>query len=210
MTNCGTEDTLGVQRSSRWTMAGIRIWCLALIMLLAGCASGGAQRGSAAPEARAAQPKRLVASIQADPKAFNDKIARATSSGPIRGGPELEWLMNSGLTAVDDRGVMHVFFLDDTPSTENGLWIVHPDGRMETTWRIREGAQWHDGLAVTSDDLLFTAAVIRDPEIVAFRDNAYELIESVEAPDPRTVVIRWKSTTIQADRVFSQQMTVPL
>jgi peptide/nickel transport system substrate-binding protein len=191
------------------------VWSIALLAIVTGCTSAGApggpaQRSGAAPDSRAGQPKRLVASIQADPKAFNDKVARATSSGPVRGGPELEWLLNSGLTAVDDRGVLHGQIAEAAPSTENGLWVVHPDGRMETTWRIREGAQWHDGVAVTSDDLLFTATVIRDPEIVAFRDNAYELVESVEALDPRTVVVRWKGTTIQADRMFSQQMTVPL
>src|SRR5436305_1276375 len=116
-------------------MLGAPVAWLALAVLLAGCVSAGApgeaaQRGSAAPESRPAQPKRLVASIQADPKAFNDKVARATSSGPIRGGPELEWLMNSGLTAVDDRGVMHGQVAEAAPSTENGLWVVHPDGRM--------------------------------------------------------------------------------
>src|SRR5687767_10202111 len=112
------------------TALGARAWCLAVLVLIVGCASAGApggaaQRSSTAPEGRAAQPKRLVASIQADPKAFNDKVARATSSGPVRGGPELEWLMNSGLTAVDDRGVKHGQIAEAAPSTENGLWVVY-------------------------------------------------------------------------------------
>ena len=51
------------------------------------------------------------------------------------------------------------------PSFENGLWKVFPDGQMETTWKIREGARWHDGTPFTSGDVLFTSKLEQDKEL---------------------------------------------
>jgi peptide/nickel transport system substrate-binding protein len=185
-------------------------------LVLVGCASGGRSAGAPGvapaagePAARGA-PRVLVAGMQTDPRAFNTKVARGTASGPIRGGPELEWLLNSGLTMVDEKGVMRGQLAETPPTVENGGWRLFPDGRMETTWRIRDGAQWHDGTPFTSDDLIFTAKVVQDPEVAAFRELAYDLIETVEAPDPRTITVRWKGPTIEADRMFSQRLAVPM
>ncbi len=76
-------------------------------------------------------------------------------------------------------------------------WQVSPDGKMETTFRLRPGLSWHDGTALAADDFAF-----------AYRVNAFRLetglstssvnlsehkaISEVVAPDPTTVVMRWK------------------
>src|SRR4030095_4677521 len=96
------------------------------------------------------------------------------------------------------------------PTTENGLWRVLPDGRMETPWTLLPGATWHDGTPFTSDDLLFTATVVRDRELVIFRDRSFPFIEGIEAPDPLTITVRWSKPYIQADRMFSDDVAVPL
>lgn len=77
--------------------------------------------------------------------------------------------------------------------TENGLWRVSPDGRMETTWRIRGNALWHDGQPFTAHDLLFSMQIAQDKELAEFGDIAYESVESAVAPDPQTFTVRWKS-----------------
>src|SRR4030095_14283228 len=84
------------------------------------------------------------------------------------------------------------------PTTENGLWRVLPDGRMETTWKLRPGATWHDGTPFTSDDLLFTSTVVRDRELVIFRDRSFPFIEGIEAPDPQTITVRWTKPELPA------------
>ncbi len=194
----------------------VRVSVVVAALLLVGCASGGRSVGAPGPAPVAGEPaarsapKVLVAGMQTDPRAFNTKVARGTSSGPIRGGPELEWLLNSGLTMVDEKGVMRGQLAETPPTVENGGWRLFPDGRMETTWRIRDGAQWHDGTPFTTDDLLFTATLVQDPEVAAFRELAYDLIEAVEAPDPRTITVRWKGPAIEADRMFSQRLAVPM
>jgi peptide/nickel transport system substrate-binding protein len=74
---------------------------------------------------------------------------------------------------------------------------------METTWRIRQNAQWHDGAPFTAEDLVFTARVAQDRDIAIFRQLAYDSVESVEATDPWTITVRWSRPFIEADAMFS-------
>jgi peptide/nickel transport system substrate-binding protein len=96
------------------------------------------------------------------------------------------------------------------PSAENGLWKLLPDGRMETTWRIKPEARWHDGTPFTSQDLAFTLRVVSDPEIAVLRDRAYSLIEAVEAADPQTITVRWRQPYIEAATLFTHQLAQPM
>ena len=77
-------------------------------------------------------------------------------------------MVHSGLTVRGDQRIRHPQLAEAVPSLENGLWRLLPDGRMETTWKLREGARWHDGVPLTSEDLLFSLQVGRDPEMSAF------------------------------------------
>jgi peptide/nickel transport system substrate-binding protein len=85
----------------------------------------------------------------------------------------------------------------------NGQWRLLPDGRMETTWKLRSGVVWHDGAPFTAEDLVFTTMVAQDKSLAMLLDPAYEYIESVAAPDPMTFVARWKQPFIGADRLLS-------
>src|SRR5205823_1633826 len=91
-----------------------------------------------------------------------------------------------------------------------GLWKLLADGRMETTWRIRDNARWHDGAPFTTDDLLFTIAVGRDRELPMFRDATFALLERVEASDARTITATWSQPFIQADTLFTKDLAQPL
>src|SRR2546423_1860230 len=108
-----------------FAMPGWRIVAPAVaILFVSACARSGPSRGATFNAADAAPtPKRVVASIQADPHAFSDKIARATTAGAVRGGPELEWLLNSGLTVVYDHGLLQGQIAEVAPTTDNGLWV---------------------------------------------------------------------------------------
>jgi peptide/nickel transport system substrate-binding protein len=116
----------------------------------------------------------------------------------------VEHLVNSGLASVDARGNLHPRLAETLPSLDNGLWKVSPDGRMETTWRIRDGARWHDGAPFTSEDVHFTIVDVgMDREVPVFKHIAYEAIDRVETPDPHTAVIYWKRISIDADKVIT-------
>jgi peptide/nickel transport system substrate-binding protein len=49
-----------------------------------------------------------------------------------------------------------------------------------------------------------------DKEIGIARQVAFDLIESMEAPDPSTVLVRWKQPYIEADSLFTYQIALPI
>jgi peptide/nickel transport system substrate-binding protein len=176
-------------------------------ILLIACAPTGqspsvADGGAAAPRT----PKRIVAAMKTVPPFFYQKLNPANVSG----GPEVTDLVNAGLTMDGDRGDLLPRLAEEVPSAENGLWTVQPDGRMEITWYIRPGVQWHDGAPFTADDVVFTMQVLRDPELAVFREVGYELIDRVEAPDARTVKVSWRQPYIEADSLFGRTSAVPI
>lgn len=148
--------------------------------------------------------------MMSDPTSLNNEVNRATAQFVIAGGPELQLLVSAGLTVTDDRGQLHPQLAEAVPTVENGLWRVQPDGQMETTWHLRDGARWQDGTAFTADDLVFTYRMLQDRELEVFRNVAYDAIASVEAPDPRTVTVRWSKSYIFASQLFSPDLGVPM
>lgn len=66
-------------------------------------------------------------------------------------------------------------------------WEVSDD-QLEWTFRLREGVEFHDGTPLTAEDVVYSYRRIIDEELA----NAWKLtmIESVEAADDHTVVLR--------------------
>jgi peptide/nickel transport system substrate-binding protein len=126
----------------------------------------------------------------------------------LQGGPPttntFDALLHAGLANLDGDGNLRPVLVQDVPTLENGLWKLSPDGTMETTWRLKPNRIWQDGHPFGVDDLLFTARVDQDREVPrANRSDAYASISGIEAPDPSTLVIRWRQPYIDADRMFS-------
>lgn len=122
-------------------------------------------------------------------------------------------LANSGLTVLDNQGRLAPRLAEATPSIDNGLWRVNADGSAETTWKLRAGAQWHDGTRFTSADLAFTLVVLQDRSLAwltAARDPAFDFIASVDTPDSETIRLTWKEPYIQADQMFTRTLASPL
>ena len=64
-----------------------------------------------------------------------------------------------------------------------------PDARTFTFW-LRKGVQWQRGYGeVTSDDVAFTLARMKDPKTGTAYSANYRQIESVETPDRYTIVV---------------------
>jgi peptide/nickel transport system substrate-binding protein len=198
---------------SRMGTRTIALWAILVTVLTAcgGPAPGASSAGSGASDAaRASGPRKLVVAIRGDPKTLSAKLNSGAGAGGIPGVAEIEELLSSGLGIEDPAGVIHPLLAELIPSIENGLWQVYPDGRMLTTWRIRDGAVWHDGTPFTAQDLTFTAEVERDRELPIFRNVAHNAIEQVEAVDDRTIQIHWKSTFIEADSMFTSGRGLPM
>ncbi len=193
-----------------------RISLIALALLLVSCApprpsDGAAPAGQAPPatEQRAAGPKRITAAIMGNTRTFSDRVERS-SAGSTPGSEELEEIVNAGLAVLDDRGMLHPLLAETVPSVENGQWRVLDDGRMETTWKLKQNVLWHDGTPFTPDDLVFTMMVMKDPDMRAFRDVAYDSVARVDAVDSHTVAVTWSRPFIYADTLFTRVRGQPL
>jgi peptide/nickel transport system substrate-binding protein len=122
----------------------------------------------------------------------------------------VEELATAGAVHNTEKGALLPQLAEAVPSIENGLWKVFPDGRMETTLRLKSNAQWQDGKPVTAADLLLGAALDQDAELGVPRNQLFDYVEGIEASDPSTVVVRWKEPFIEADAMFGFQMALPL
>ena len=182
---------------------------LLMAALATACAPSAGTPASPGPQSQqSAAPKRLKAVIHGNPSVFSTILSPPGAAGSPPGLQEMEELMNAGLTNADNQGRLRPQLAEAVPSLENGQWTLLPDGGMETTWKIRSNATWHDGTPFTSDDLVFAARVGR--EVVEFGNAIWALVDTVEGPDPRTVTVKWKRPFLNADSMFSRLRAMPL
>jgi peptide/nickel transport system substrate-binding protein len=183
----------------------LRLVLIALLVasFAAACAPSATPRapGDAAPAPVSREgPKRIVAAITGDPNTLYNKL---NVNNAVRGIDAVEKFVNVGVAIEGADGNLSPRHAEAVPSLENGLWTLNADGSMETTWRLRPGARWHDGTPVTADDLVFTAQVARDRELPVFSYIAFNSLDDVQAVDERTVRARWKQPYIDADKMFA-------
>jgi len=98
-----------------------------------------------------------------------------------------------GLVSIDTAGELEPRLAAKLPSLDDGTLVVAPDGRMDTTWKIRPGARWQDGAPVTADDFAFSFQLLSDPDFLSAASKEILQAESVEAPDPATLVVHWRT-----------------
>src|SRR4051812_23106676 len=75
------------------------------------------------------------------------------------------------------------------PSLDNGTMRIEPDGRMTVTWRLRDDVKWADGTPLTAQDFVFGYQVQGDSRLSYARGNLARRVQSVTAPDDRTLVM---------------------
>ena len=131
---------------------------------------------------------------------------------PVKGGtltvringnpPSLTYLLDSDfwLHRVTMRNVHEALLKPDARDHPNyriqpelaESWEVSPD-HLTFTFRLRKGVKWHDGKPFTAKDVTFTYERLLDPNVRSMHlRQAFEDLESVTAPDPHTVVFRYK------------------
>jgi peptide/nickel transport system substrate-binding protein len=71
------------------------------------------------------------------------------------------------------------------------------DGDKSYTFKIRDGVKFHDGSPLTAADVAASWQMIIHPPkgMLSPRESWYEMVDTVEAPDPSTVVFRLKFAT---------------
>ncbi len=182
---------------------------IVLAFALTACAPSGASPSSTGNQGASSSASRgaksIVAAINEDPGNFWDGITGGGGSGAR----ELGHMVNQYLVALGPDAQPQPRLLAELPTQDNGTWRVLPDGRMETTWKLRSDVLWHDGTPFTADDIVFSIFVNRDPDVPNGNQAAARLIENAEAIDPTTVVATWRDLYPFADRLEHREL-IPL
>jgi len=142
--------------------------------------------------------KVLTFGTQLEPPQF---IQALRANGQGGGNAEVEPFVHDNFVWSPQYEVYAPQVVEEVPSLEKGTWRVNADGTMDLTWRLRPNVKWHDGHPLTSDDLLFTFQVHKDPDIPHSDANSTtRLRESASAPDARTFVMHWNAPFAAAFR----------
>jgi peptide/nickel transport system substrate-binding protein len=81
------------------------------------------------------------------------------------------------------------------PGARGGLataWEYSNDGKT-ITYTLRDDWKWSDGTPITSADFLYAYEAVADDATGSPRNYVTAVIESVEAPDPQTLIINYTS-----------------
>lgn len=156
--------------------------------LLISCAPaqtpGGAREASSEP---ASESRTLVV-------AHRNEVSSLAAKALQPGGSlqSVRWV-NATLALIDDNGLPTPYLAESLPRLNTDSWRVSPDGRMETTYRLRPNLTWHDGTPLTGEDFAFALEVYKSPDLGPFVRTPQNVIDAVVVPDPRVVVVRWSA-----------------
>jgi ABC-type transport system substrate-binding protein len=178
---------------------------LPLALLTAACVAPGpsnrqGEEVGRAPPAGASHP--LVIIIRVEP-------ASAAARSLQQAGTSLHVprrMFNALLALIDDQAVPQLDLAESLPELDSDSWRVFPDGRMETTYRLKPGLSWHDGTPLTAEDFAFSWRIYSSPGLGFASAPPLHAIEGVAAPDLRTITVQWRlpypgaATLSQRDR----------
>ncbi|HEX2134840.1 MAG TPA: ABC transporter substrate-binding protein [Microvirga sp.] len=120
----------------------------------------------------------LVVGMAIEPPGLDPTVAAPVA---IR---EVTWVnLYEGLVRIDRDGRVQPLLARS--------WEVSPDG-LTYTFRLQQGVKFHDGTAFDSADVKFAFDRARAPTSTNAQKQIFAPIESIETPDPATVVIKLK------------------
>jgi len=182
-------------------MVGSRVaLALAFVMMFGGACAPASAPGTAnqAPRSSEARVSRALNSVmKVEPQSLAAKPLRNTGTSVAHA----VRLFNAGLAIEDSREKPRPYLAEALPQLNSDSWQVEPDGRMETTWRLKPGLTWHDGTSLSSQDFAFAFRIYSTPANGVAGSPPINQIDDVVAVDDQTVVIRWKRPYPDAGRL---------
>lgn len=151
----------------------------ALILALLACLVSAVARARPADE--------LAIGITQFPATLNPNIEAMVSKSYVLG------MVHRPITTYDASWHLVCMLCVTLPSFENGLAerIDLPDGKhgVRLTYTLRPEARWGDGVPVSTDDVLFTYEVGRNPRSGVAEAELYRRIVHITAKDAKTFTL---------------------
>jgi peptide/nickel transport system substrate-binding protein len=173
-----------------------RCWHASMVGLVAALTGCAAIPQSPAPISPAAGPggaKSITIALPTDPIA----LAGSLSGGGKAVVPSRYFreFPNAYLTTYNGQDEIVPWLATAVPSLDDGTWNVLEDGRMQVTWKLRPGIQWHDGADLTSADLRFSWEVCKDLATGVASQSIANYVEDVATPDRQTAIFTWAAAS---------------
>jgi peptide/nickel transport system substrate-binding protein len=176
---------------------------MACTVLMVGCSQAApASNGGSAGASPAGSP---IAPSQ-QKKTLTIAYGRAVPHiGPLEGGVnEFREIAQAGLLTLDPvSNQVSPRLAEKVPSTDDGTLVFMPDGRLITRYTLKPGIVWHDGTPLSAEDFVLGYQVQADPKFPQRSSRTAGLVQSIEAPDDRTLVITWSAPNRLALRAFT-------
>jgi peptide/nickel transport system substrate-binding protein len=141
----------------------------AALLTVAGCAAPTTAAGGPGG------PDTVVVATAGEPEALNPVLNYGVDGAS---------LIFDGLVARDSRNEL-------VPALARELPQVSPDGRTVTA-KLRDGVLFHDGSPLSAQDVVFTYQAVLNPQVDSTLRSDLDMLASVTAPDPTTVVFTLK------------------
>jgi peptide/nickel transport system substrate-binding protein len=159
---------------------------LGIALLLAACGGGEpAGEGPGTADAPVDGGTAVISTIS-DFDAFNELVSTDYETNQT-----MSFLLYANLVQLDEEMNYEPYLADSFWMSEDGLSL---------TFRIRDGMQWHDGVPVTADDVVWTYEMSVDDDI-AYANRAYfQYVTRAVKVDDRTV--RFEFDTVHSDALM--------
>jgi peptide/nickel transport system substrate-binding protein len=173
-------------------------------------AKPAAPAATSAPAAAPAKPAESKPAAAAQPTAASKPDAKPATGTPRSGG-ELSFVVSAEPPSFDAHRETTFAMLHPTAPHYSLLVKFNPDkfpevipdmaeswdvsaDNLSYTFKLRDGVKFHDGSPCASADVVATyEKIIKPPDgVVSARKASYGMVESVTAPDPRTVTFKLK------------------
>ncbi|MEA3497460.1 MAG: peptide-binding protein [Campylobacterota bacterium] len=128
----------------------------------------------------------LNLSISSNPSRINPILSTDSASSEIS-----SWIFN-GLFKYDKDGNVVVDLAKDYKFKDNKTLIVN----------LKENIKWHDGVDLTSLDILFTYNMINNPKIYTPTTSSFTKVDSVKIIDKYSLVIKYKEPYFKALEIW--------
>ena len=129
------------------------------------------------------QPGVLRVALPQDVKSLNSFLASSTAEGFV------ERLMFEPLISADEHGTPVPILVLAVPSTDNGG--ISADG-LRIVYHLRPDIRWSDGVPLTSKDVRWSWQAIMNPANNVVARHGYDVVQSIDTPDDRTVIVHLK------------------
>ncbi len=172
----------------------------AAALVLAACTKVSTEPAQTAASAEArhqwSQAGVLRIGILLTPNQLNPILTENTTESMLAG------LAFDLLVEADEKGNPVPRLATEVPSLQNGG--ISRDG-LTITYHLRKDVKWHDGAPFTSADVKYSQEQLMNPKNNIISRTGYELVRSVDTPDPATVVFHLKEKFVPfVNTVFAE------